>query len=56
MQETLSNMTKEEDMKRMFNLNGPNTAIPETAPSKQSATDIPKKEPEVDINEPCIVI
>ena len=49
-------MTKEEDMKRMFNLNGPNTTIPETAPSKQSATDIPKKELEVNINEPCIVI
>ena len=49
-------MTKEEDIKRIFNLNGPNTAIPETASSKQSATDIPKKEPEVNINEPCIVI
>ena len=56
MQETLSNMTTEEDMKCMFNLNGPNTAISETAPSEQSATDIPNKEPEVNINEPCIVI
>ena len=56
MQETLSNMTTEEDMKQMFNLNGPNTAIPETAPNEQSATDIPNKEPEVNINEPCIVI
>ena len=49
-------MTKEEDIKRMFNLNGSNTAIHETAPSKQLATDVPKKEPEVKINEPCIVI
>ena len=56
MQETLSNMTTEEDMKQMFNLNGPNTAIPETAPNEQSATDIPNKEPEVNINEPCIAI
>ena len=56
MQETLPNMLTEEDIKHMFNLNGPNTAIPETAPSKQSATDIPNKEPEVNINEPCIVI
>ena len=55
-QETLSNMKTEEDMKRMFNLNGPNAAIPETAPSEQSATDIPNKKTEVNINEPCIVI
>ena len=39
-------------MKCMFNLNEPNTAIPETALSKQSAKDIPNKEPEVNINEP----
>ena len=56
MQETLSNIPTEEDMEHMFNLNGPNTAIPETAPTKQSAIDIPNKEPEVNINESCIVI
>ena len=56
MQETLSNIPTEEDMESIFNLNVPNTAIFETAPTKQSAIDIPNKEPEVNINEPCIVI
>ena len=54
MQEILPNMPTEEDTECMFNLIGPNTAIPKTAPTKQSATDVPNREPEVNINEPCI--
>ena len=46
----------QEDLTKHANRRRHGAHVPETAPTEQSVTYVPNKEPEVNINEPCIVI